>query len=234
MNAMGFGPWKGSSFRKALGMSVRQIDGFVQYSRAGKKVNFVGTREEIEKQLKILPRSPVNLPEKITDYYMIEFPKTFVPPNGRQVIFVKIPLEVEVRFNDKKVDIIGFTKTSFILYGPVDGGIIARRIIGEVIDEKDIKKAADGRHMVMPLRIKNYTSKIREVTRILINTNYMDLYYAEGGRQVMTEKIKMDLTARGVYVRHLNASHVKGLKKLSGNSQLLKKEERMKMEWEEW
>ena len=107
-------------------------------------------------------------------------------------------------------------------------------IICSIDNEKDIKKAADGKHIVVPLRIKNYTSKIREATRILINTDYMDLYYAEGGKQVMSEKIKIDLTLRGVFVRHLNISHVKGLKKLAGESQIMKKEEKMKMEWEEW
>ncbi len=62
----------------------------------------------------------------------------------------------------------------------------------------------------------------------------MDLYYEQGGIQTFTGKIKMDLTLRGVFVRHLNASHVKGLKKLSGSGQTLKREEKLKMEWEGW
>lgn len=231
---MSFGPWKTSKFKKSFGMSLKKSGNFVQYSREAKQLNFIGDLKKIENKLRVIPRSPVNLPERITEHYMIEFPKILILPNEHQVLFVKIPLEVEIRLEKNAVDTIGFTKPSFILYGPVDGGLIARRIIGEVIGENDFKKALDGKHMIIPLRIKNYTAKLREVTKILINTNYMDLYYEQGGLQVFTEKIKMDLTFRGVFVRHLNSSHIKGLKKLSGSSQILKREEKLKMEWEEW
>jgi|GEM_PF-6795364 len=228
---MGFGSWKASTLPRKFSMSLKSVNGFVEYSRGGKKVNVMGDLKQVESDLRILPRSPINLPERITDHYMINFPLTIIPPGGRQVIFIRLPLEVEVRYKGRALDFVGFDSPSFSLYGPVDGGILTRNIRGEIVTDSsgNPPKNMDGRHMVMPLRIKNYTSQLHQINKVLINTRYMDLYYK--GLQVATEKIKMDLTAKGVHVRYLNETHFKGLQKMSGESQLLKKEQKTDMEW---
>ena len=197
---------KGSEFVYKRGKTVIQV--------VGKKIN-----------LGILPLAPVNKPNKITNHFIIEFPEVYLPPEGVQILFLKIPIEVGIFINERLVDTFGFEKPEFSLYGPVSGGIIARQVKGERVDENHKCKIG---YAILPLRIKNYNKRVRRTSKLLINTTYLNFYYDK--KRVATEMVKLDI--RGTTkVRNLNKNYFKGMNKVKAKTQLLKKEEQIDMRW---
>ncbi len=215
-----FGRIDGPVKRKEFSV-IRSRGGFT-YRRGDRQVRLVSK----DIALDVLPLAPVNLPERITGHFIVNFDKIHIGPRERLVLFLKVPVEVGVFFGDERIDVFGFVKEEFSLYGPVDGGIVAREVAGEEVEEEKIKW--DGRSAVIPLRIKNYTSSARHMSRVILNADYLEMYY--DGKKAATEMVKLDL--REVpRVRYVNKAYFKGLKKVEAKKQLLRKEEVEQMEW---
>ena len=210
----------GKSYKTKYFSIKKKKGGFV-YIRGQKKVQIVGNKIN----LNILPLSPINMPSKITNHFVIEFPEVYLSPEGKQILFLSIPIEIGVFVNERLIDTFGFIKQEFTLYGPVNGGIISRLIKGEAVTETAKPKFG---HAIMPLRIKNYTTKVRRTSKILINSRYLDFYYDK--TRVATEMIKLDIKG-SIKVRNMNKSCFKGMTKVKAKTQLLKKEESIDMRW---
>ena len=205
------------------GFSVEKKRGYYLYRRGDKRVKLVAKKIELE----VRPMPPINLPEKITDFFLVNYPKLHIAPGERIVVFLKVPIEVGVFFGGEPVDIFGHCREEFSIYGPVDGGTLARRIDGGVVEEP-VKW--DGKSMIIPLRIKNYTGELKGASKLLLNGSYLDIYY--GKKEVATEMVKLDIRkVASPRVRYLNKSYFKGLTRVRAKGQIFKKEETIEMGW---
>jgi hypothetical protein len=208
------------SFSKG-GISVEKRRGYYVYKRDGRKTKLVSDRLELE----IRPMAPINLPERVTNFFMVDYPKLLIGAKQRIVGLIKVPLEVGVFFEREPIDVFGYSKEEFVLYGHVDGGTVARRVDGEVVDEP-IKW--DQESMIIPLRIKNYTDELAKASRLLLDSSYLDVYYDD--KRVATEMVKLDVRKlASPRVRYMNRSHFKGMKRVTAKGQVLKKEETIEM-----
>ena len=216
-----FGQLKVKNSFKGEHFSVKKGRGFYKYRRGKKEVKIAGKSLVLE----VLPLAPVQLPEQITEFFSASFPKIHIGPRGKVIAFLRVPLEVGVFLEGEPIDVFGFAKEEFSLYGPVDGGIITRQVEGEEVGEK-VK--GDGKSLVIPLRIKNYTGEVKTVSKLIIDTKFLDIYYRK--KQVATEMVKLDI--REVpRVRYLNKSYFKGMDKRKAQRQILKKEDIVEMRW---
>ncbi|TRO61936.1 DUF432 domain-containing protein [Candidatus Bathyarchaeota archaeon] len=203
--------------------SVEKRRGYYLYKRGSTSVKLVSKKLELE----VRPMAPVNLPDRVTDFFIVSYPKLHIAPGERIITFLKVPLEVGVFFQNELVDVFGYAKEEFVLYGYVDGGTVARRVGGEVVEEP-IKW--DGASMVIPLRIKNYTDEIFKASKLLLDSSYLDIYY--DNKRVATEMVKLDLRkVVAPRVRYLNRSHFKDMTRVRARGQVLKKEETIEMGW---
>lgn len=216
-----FGALKVKTSHKGELFSIRKNRGGFTYTRGNKKIKVLGDSLELE----VLPLAPVHLPEKITDFFSVNFPKLHVSPRGRAVVFLKVPLEIGVFLGGELIDVIGFAKEEFSLYGPVDGGIIVRQLEGEEVSEKE---RGDGKSLVIPLRIKNYTNEVKKVSRVILDSRFFDIYYK--GKKVVTEMVKLDLM-EVPRVRYLNKNYFGKMNKKRAKRQILKKEDVTEMRW---
>ena len=202
-------------------ISVEKRRGYYSYKRGPKRRKLVSKNLELE----IRPMAPVNLPERVTNFFMVNYPKLHIGAGQRIVVLIKVPLEVGVFFERELIDVFGYSKEEFVLYGHVDGGKVARRVDGEVVEEP-VKW--DAGSMVIPLRIKNYTSELMKASKLLLDSSYLDVYY--DGKRVTTEMVKLDLRKiASPRVRYLNRSHFKGMTRVRAKGQALKKEETIEM-----
>lgn len=216
-----FGPLKVRSSFKNDHFTVKKGKDFYIYKRGKKEVKIAAKSLELE----ILPLPPVNLPEKITEFFSVAFPKIHLGPKGKIVTFLRVPLEVGVFLESEAIDVFGFGKEEFSLYGPVDGGIITRQVQGE---ETEPTARGDGESLVIPLRIKNYTGEVRRVSKLILDTKFLDIYYRRN--RAATEMVKLDIM-EVPRVRYLNKNYFKGMEKRKAQRQILKKEDIVEMRW---
>lgn len=219
-----FGKLKVGKSHKGDHFSVKKKNGFYVYTRGDKEVQLV--TDELE--LQVRPMAPVNLPDRITDMFIVDYPRLHVGPKKRIIEFLQLPIEVGVFFEGEPIDVFGFAKEEFVLYGPVDEGQVARRVDATVLegDPAKGKHKWDGESAVLPLRIKNYTDELQKNSRLVLDSNFLELYYDKG--RVAMEMIKLDLKETP-QVRYMNRNHFKGMRKIQAKGQVFKKEEVMEL-----
>ncbi|MBR9689328.1 MAG: DUF432 domain-containing protein [Candidatus Altiarchaeota archaeon] len=217
-----FGKLSIEKSHKNTHFSVEKKRGYFVYKRDKKTVKLVSKSLELE----VRPLIPINLPDRITDTFMVRYSSLHIGPGESTIVFLKIPIEIGVFFQGESIDTFGFSKEEFVLYGPVDGGLVARNVRGEVIENPNEK--GDGKSAIIPLRIKNYLKDAVKASRLLLNTKFLEVYYKDN--LVATEMVKLDL--HGIpRVRYMNRNYFKGMTKIKAKKQVLKKEEVSKMEW---
>jgi hypothetical protein len=200
--------------------SVRKKGDLYVYRRGDREVKLVTDSLE----LFVRPMPPVNLPDRITDMFIVDYPELHVGPDKRIIEFLKVPIEVAVLFRGEPIDVFGFAREEFVLYGQVDEGRVARRVDAEVVEPDRLKW--DGESGVIPLRIKNYTKAPVRNSRLVLDSTFLETYY--DGERVAFEMVKLDFreTPR---VRYMNRNHFKGMHKIEAKGQAFKKEEVMEL-----
>ena len=216
-----YGKFEVKKGKKTEIFEIEKEGGFFIYRRDGVEKKIVG-----EFELEVLPLPPVNLPEKISPFFMVNFEPILMSGKSRTVIFLKIPCEIGVFVDGVLIDILG-KEFKYVLYGPPSGGWICKNIPSERVDKDEVKPSFG--HLYIPLRIKNYTDSAFEVKRVLINAEYLDLYYK--GALALTEMMKLDIRDGTLLVRYLNKSFIPNMHKVKAKRMLLKKEEAVEMRW---
>jgi len=209
--------------RKTDLFEIEREKGAFVYRRGEKEIRIVTETLELE----VLPLPPIHLPEKISPFFMVNFEPVVMGGKSRTIVFLKIPCEIGVFVDGMQIDVIGDEGLRYILYGPPSGGYICKNIPGERVDEKEMRPEMG--FMYIPLRIKNYTPRAFRVGRILMNAEYLDIYYR--GRLALTEMVKLDIMEDLLRVRYMNRSYIGGMKKVKAGRMLLRKEEEIEMRW---
>ncbi|MBP1910633.1 DUF432 domain-containing protein [Methanolobus bombayensis] len=135
------------------------------------------------KDILINPIEPVNLPEKITSFLLIDFKKpAIIRPGDRRKIYLKFPVEIGVFVADKNenyevIDTFTFTRIKYTLYGSHTNGIVCRQWESDVFtEEPETDILYEG---FIELDIFNDSNHHMEITKALFNAYGMKLYYGD-------------------------------------------------------
>jgi hypothetical protein len=156
-------------------------DGFCTYNRwlGGDKLHkIIGG---VPGGIIINPVEPVNLPKEVTRFLEIHFTPVAVGPDGNQVVYLRFPLEIGVFLESKGdyyvLDVFTLTRPKYSLYGPAGEGVITRYAESQVYDS--IPGTDPTKEGVMALSITNSSKNWVEVSRVVINTDTLSLFYGE-------------------------------------------------------
>jgi hypothetical protein len=166
-------------------------DGFYTYNRhsGGDKLQkIIGG---VPGDIIINPVEPVNLPKEVTRYLEIHFSPVAIGPEGSQVVYLTFPIEIGVFLESKGdydvLDIFTLTRPKYSLYGPAEEGVITRYAESQVYDR--IPGTDPMKEGVMALSITNASRSWVEVSRVVIDTDTLSLYYGDMVSMVAVMKI---------------------------------------------
>ena len=129
----------------------------------------------------IHPVEPVNLPAEITHFLEISFPTIVLPPLSDKRIFLKFPVEIGVFFETHGkmhlLDIFSLAPTKFSLYGSPSSGYITRWYRSDLYPEIPVTDMS--REGVLELSLINQCSSTIEISRVVLNSHYMQIYYGD-------------------------------------------------------
>ncbi|MBR9680796.1 MAG: DUF432 domain-containing protein [Candidatus Altiarchaeota archaeon] len=219
-----FGTIEIGKSHKTADFTVTKKNGFYVYKRDKKTVELVAKKLELE----IRPMMPTGLPEELTTLFLVKYNELVLGASEKTIIFLKIPIEVGVFFKGELIDRFGFVREDFELYGPVDGGRVVRAVNSNILENPDAHK--DQKSAIIPLRIKNFSRKNMKSSQVLIDSNFLEIYYDK--KRVATEMVKLDIRDAVSKVRYLNKAHFKGMTKITASKQTLKREEITDMRWD--
>lgn len=176
-----------------LMISVGKIENGIRYGRICRDEDLSKVVSTKEARVVINPVEPLNLPEHITQFMLIEFENPLlVEPKTSHKIYLKFPLEIAVfieRKNDFRViDILTLTKPKYTMYGKLETGPICRYYkSGVFLKIPSVDKYKEG---ILSLSVTNESNKWVEVTKAVFNAVGMKLYY---GPERVTLKANMRL-----------------------------------------
>jgi len=179
--------------------------------KGGKRIekNVVSQRGKIV----VCPVEPVNLPEPVATNMEIEFDPLFMEPFSKKTIFLTFPVEIGVFVVAKKaikaLDIFSFVPQKYSLYGPSNGGAIARwaysPIYGEIPGVNPLECG------VIKLTVHNTTKEWVEVSRALFDAFSMKLYYSS--ELVSMTAVMRILSSKTAETEFFKEAVVEGMKK---------------------
>ena len=174
-------------FKKKIGenmIGISKIRGGYLYIRKNRE-----TGDEVKKRIssrkgevRINPIEPVNLPDFVTPFLMLEYREPMLlSPRGKAKFFVKFPVEIGVFILEKdsraKLDIFSLIRPKYTLYGDVETGKICRYHQSKAYAK--IPKADPLEEGVMEISVKNGTGKWLEMKRGVFNAINMKIYHSE-------------------------------------------------------
>ncbi|TQD27660.1 DUF432 domain-containing protein [Methanolobus vulcani] len=132
----------------------------------------------------INPIEPVNLPESITSFLLIEFKRSaIIRPGDKKKIYLKFPTEIGVFVTDKSgknyevIDVFTLNKIKYTLYGSHTQGMICRHWESDIYtDEPDTDNLYEG---FIELSISNESNHQMEITKAIFNAYGMKLYFGD-------------------------------------------------------
>jgi hypothetical protein len=199
-----FGRYRGAFHRECGSVSVEAgpVNGLMTYRRRCEGQTFERILVSETDEIVINPVEPVNLPEEITDFLMMEFPPMVIGPGATQTIYLKFPVEIGVYLDAAKcievLDVFAPGRQKYTLYGPATTGVIARYYWSAVYPEiPPVESFCDG---VMELSISNASHEWAEVSRAVFDSTDMKLYYGEFVAVTTTMKILSKLLAETDFV----------------------------------
>lgn len=131
----------------------------------------------------INPIEPVNLPQNITSFLLVDFKRPVLIGSGdRKKIYLTFPVEIGVFINDKGgnpevIDTFTCSRVKFTLYGSHNQGLICRYWESDVyFEEPDTDILYEG---YIELEIINDSNYMMEITQAVFNAYGMKIYYGD-------------------------------------------------------
>ncbi|WMW25464.1 DUF432 domain-containing protein [Methanolobus sediminis] len=132
----------------------------------------------------INPIEPVNLPESITAFLMVDFKRSaMIRPGDKKKIYLKFPVEIGVFVTDKSrknyevIDVFTLNKIKYTLYGSHTQGMICRHWESDIYtEEPDTDNLYEG---FIELEISNESNHQMEITKAIFNAYGMKLYFGD-------------------------------------------------------
>ncbi|MDN7024130.1 DUF432 domain-containing protein [Methanoculleus sp. FWC-SCC1] len=125
------------------------------------------------------PVEPLNLPKEVTNFLQIEFDPIVIEPLSTTRVYLTFPVEIgiflEARRDMEVLDIFGLNHQKYTLYGPPNGGVIARwhrsRVSAAMPEVEPLREG------VLELRLRNMHREWVEVSRAVFESYDMKIYY---------------------------------------------------------
>lgn len=133
-----------------------------------------------KKNLIINPVEPINTPESITPYLLIEFDHPVIlEPQSNYTIYLTFPIEIGIFIqNEKKhkvIDVFALEPQKYTLYGEPTGGIICKFWHSRVHQSLPmVTPLVEG---VLGLTINNASPEWEEINKAIFNAYGMKLFY---------------------------------------------------------
>jgi hypothetical protein len=148
----------------------------------------------------INPVEPVNLPLPLTQYLEIGFPGLVILPRSEREIFLTFPLEIGVFFEAAGflhvLDIFSNVPAKFSLYGTPAAGQITRWHRSGVWEQAPaVDRFSLG---ILALTLRNLSADTVEVTRTVLDSGSMHLFYGEHVAMAAVMEIYSPVIARTI------------------------------------
>jgi hypothetical protein len=198
-------------------ISIEESENFFKYVRICgsdrvEKMLMSCTESACLGKMIVNPVEPVNLPKEITRYLEITFTPLIIEPNSQKVVFIKFPVEIGIFLEAKNdytvLDIFSLTWPKYSLYGPPSGGVITRLYSSDVFSSvPDMDRRREG---IILLTVKNTTNAWIDVSRIVINSLSIQIYY----NGIVSMVAEMEILSKNIAsVKVLNKPLYDGMQK---------------------
>jgi hypothetical protein len=194
-----------------ISLWFERSEGFFRYNRRSGKEEVQKIIGGVPGTIVINPVEPVNLPREVTRFLEIHFTPVAIGPDARQLLYLKFPLEIGVFLESKGdydvLDIFTLRRPKYSLYGPAEEGVITRYSESLVYD--GIPPVSPLRDGVMALTITNSSRSWIEVSRVVIDTTTLSIYYGD----TVSIIANMDILSRNIAdIRVEDRSLTEGMK----------------------
>jgi len=201
-----------------LNITFEENNGIIQYRREIAGSVFQGKIATAKKYYYLEPVEPMNIPSHITDFLQIKFDEEILlEPSSSTEIYLTIPLGIGIFLESEKgemnlLDMAGFNKQHFSLYGQPDRGVITRHHVSKVYSAPPL--VSNYKEAILHVDIENKTDEWRKVGRVILYMKELELYYDSN---VVTSCIEMVITSpTSAFVNCLDGSIYPGLSKCVG------------------
>lgn len=146
---------------------LEESRGFVRYRRGG-----------IEKLVKKAPGGKMGIfPAPAVGYgvalMMIVLKEPLVvPPGGIVRGFLEAPVEVEIKAGNLTLDRFSPGREKYALYGPIEGGVIARYQVSPLHPEEPDSQG------ILPVLIRNETREWKELSKVVVPIRRTAMHYS--------------------------------------------------------
>ncbi len=128
----------------------------------------------------IEPVEPMYLPEKLTNYLLIEFENSIlIEPKSSIDIYLTFPIEIaaftKYKKEIKRIDVFSISKKKYTLYGDPEDGILCKYWKSPVYQTMpEVNPLQEG---VLKLKIENFDAELCEIGKVVFNAYGMKIYY---------------------------------------------------------
>jgi len=195
----------------------------VKYARISKDGSVLANSIVVgSKSVNIVPIYPVLYPKRITDFVLVEFENRIdIAPGTETNFYVYIPVDIAVyAYRGRSftiVDIIPGYNPKYTLYGSPDEGVVARYMRTSTYDKQpkpEIGKA------ISLVRVRNKTREWVTLTKILVHSANLKLYYEEGSWKACVQKLDVTIDSNSTASVTYGEAFCKGLKLIDDPPQL--------------
>ncbi len=186
-----------------IAITSRDSNVFIYTRTAKSKMEIILSKVVVglEKML-VIPMYPVLVPKKITNYVLIDFEKPVqLAPFSQTHIIIQVPVDIAVYVYKKNefsiLDVFPITRTKYTLYGHPNEGVIARYSISKVYFEEPEPQIG---YSIAHLIIRNKTKEWVEVSKVLLDSHILRLYYIAGTWSSYVQDIIMTITSRSTAI----------------------------------
>ncbi len=150
----------------------------------------------------VIPMYPVLVPKKITNYVLIDFEKSVeIAPFSQTHIVIQVPVDIAIYVYKKNefsiLDVFPVARTKYTLYGHPNEGVIARYSVSRVYFEEPEPQIG---YSVAHLIIRNKTKEWVEVSKVLLDSHILRLYYITGTWSSYVQDIIMTIISRSTAI----------------------------------
>ncbi|HJJ46901.1 MAG TPA: DUF432 domain-containing protein [Methanocorpusculum sp.] len=202
---------------KGLSISFENNEGVRHFRREIADSIFTANVATTKDGYYLEPVEPMNIPAHVTDFLQIKFEDIVVEPETTTTIYLTMPLGIGIFLEAENgemnlLDMVGFNKPKFSLYGQPKRGVITRVHTSKVYTKPPAPR--NYKEAILHLDIDNKTEKWVKIGRVIMYMKGLELYYDS---TVVASCAEMIVTSPDkAYVNCLDSSLFDGLTKCAG------------------
>ena len=167
------------------------------------------------------PIYPLYYPKYTTQFILCKTDKLLIKPNSEIQIYGNMMIELAIytiyNNNFNIIDIIPLhSMYKLVLYGTQQHGTIARYCNLKLTNKESYKKG----YVMIPIKIRNETRNIREISKILIDASPLKIFYKKGTWIARTQDIEVNILSSSTAIVLYGKGPQKGFEQLEDPPEL--------------